>query len=156
MPEHIPPRALGHLLAALDHLKLAQHYIKTSTAAYNHPTFGKLFDNVGTLIALTSKAHLMVGEINADDQPTEMKDVACDRTPITGEGYEAAHIGKDYFRDLPEYSTSIPTGVVIGKRWKRRIPASDNDPGWWLMGEFVAVKGRDDVADITWKRIEII
>ncbi len=144
MPFEIPPRALGHVQQALDHLKLVQHYVKEDT---------DLARKVGDRLLLVGDLHeALVRHMS----PPSLKDVAADRTPITGEGYEVVHLGRDYFRDLPEYSTSIPTGVTIGKRWKRRIPAVPNEPGWWLMGEFVAVKGRTDVADITWKRVEII
>lgn len=152
MPDHVPPRALGHLQAAIDHLKLAQHYVEKATPKTYHVLEGE----IKKAITSSQLAHECAYVINHDDAPTDLKDVAADRTPITGEGYEVVHLGKDYFRDLPEYSTSIPTGVTIGKRWKRRIPAVPNEPGWWLMGEFVAVKGRTDVADITWKRVEII
>jgi hypothetical protein len=34
--------------------------------------------------------------------------------------------------DLPEYSSSYPTGTTIGKRWKRQL----ND-GTWLICEYV-------------------
>ena len=30
-------------------------------------------------------------------------------------------ITRSEFFDLPDYSCSIPTGVVIGKRWRRRV-----------------------------------
>lgn len=159
MPEHIPPRALGHLLSALDHLNLAKHYIENGTTTATTPNPHHILQLVLELkhtITFASSARTLLERINADDQSTEMKDVACDRTPIS-DGYPEVILTKQQFAELNEYSTSIPTGATIGKRWKRCLwPSANGGPTTWLMGEFVAVKGRDDVADITWKRIEII
>lgn len=33
--------------------------------------------------------------------------------------------------ELPEYSTSVPTGTTIGKRWRRDVD------GQWMIGEYV-------------------
>jgi hypothetical protein len=44
---------------------------------------------------------------------------------------------RKYFDALPEYSLSIPTGVTIGKRWKRVEPfVDDGTPKTWFMGEY--------------------
>ena len=57
---------------------------------------------------------------------------------------------RDELEALPEYSISLPTGVIIGKRWKRNInfmaPSQmahpfdgaelRRQPDWWI-GEFV-------------------
>lgn len=42
------------------------------------------------------------------------------------------------FHDLNEYSTSLPTGQYVGKRWKRREPwdAPPNSECRWYLGEF--------------------
>jgi len=40
------------------------------------------------------------------------------------------------FDDLSDYSCSVPTGVVIGKRWKRRRDYYDESKGWYI-GEYV-------------------
>lgn len=50
------------------------------------------------------------------------------------------------FDDLLEYSSSIPTGTTIGKKWKR----SQSD-GWW-MGEYLESKDEKFV-DILWRKI---
>ncbi len=38
------------------------------------------------------------------------------------------------FDALPDYSCTIPTGVIIGKRWKRGEPFGR--PTRWFMGEY--------------------
>lgn len=57
------------------------------------------------------------------------------------------------FRALPEYSCSVPSGVVVGKRWRRhepyrRAPTCDGrgDCGHWLLGEYVADDGMIAIA----------
>lgn len=40
------------------------------------------------------------------------------------------------FKDLPEYSVTIPTGTTPGKIWKARIPYHDG--GDWFLREFEA------------------
>jgi hypothetical protein len=49
---------------------------------------------------------------------------------------------------LPEYSCSIPTGVVVGKRWRRDVTFGrralkhhldqDRPVALWVIGEYVA------------------
>jgi hypothetical protein len=46
---------------------------------------------------------------------------------------------------LPEYSCSIPTGVVVGKRWRRDVSFAharrgrpNGPPIEWVIGEYVA------------------
>lgn len=55
----------------------------------------------------------------------------------------------DYFDALLEYSSSLPTGTYIGKRWKRFV-------GWgtdrWLMGEYAEDDDPKRVR-IIWRRI---
>lgn len=65
---------------------------------------------------------------------------------------EVVHLTQEEFDALPEYSCTIPTGVVIGKQWKRGYPYSQ--PYEWWLCEYV------DAADpkmvgITRKRIFI-
>ena len=65
---------------------------------------------------------------------------------------KTALLTKEELDALPEYSCSIPTGTIIGKRWKRRtykksnIPVNDFgydekgyfrlEPDSWIMGEY--------------------
>lgn len=60
------------------------------------------------------------------------------------------------FDGLLEYSCSIPTGVVIGKRWKRREPYRLDDPrpaAWWL-GEYAQLDGDPQgTCRILWREI---
>ena len=44
-------------------------------------------------------------------------------------------ISQQELDDLPEYSCSIPTGVVVGKRWKRAKNYYDRSKGW-VVGEY--------------------
>ncbi|HVI00898.1 MAG TPA: hypothetical protein VM869_19410 [Enhygromyxa sp.] len=52
------------------------------------------------------------------------------------------------FRRLPEYSLTVPTGVTIGRRWRR----CDGDR--WLLGEYVL--DANDRAAIRWRWIELM
>lgn len=81
----------------------------------------------------------------------------------------------DEFFALPEYSCSIPTGAVVGKRWRRcetfgrKASAVEvhndrdvEDPDMWLMGEYaddpdakVGRDGRPETVRILWYRIRI-
>lgn len=54
---------------------------------------------------------------------------------------------------LPEYSLSNPTGVVLGKVWKRN--SGMTDPPTWIICEYVA--SRDPAfADIECRQPEIV
>lgn len=54
---------------------------------------------------------------------------------------------------LGEYSCSIPTGVTIGKRWRRDMNAYREDrrgvPSEWVIGQFVDIGSKTEVG-ITW------
>ncbi len=70
---------------------------------------------------------------------------------------------------LPEYSTTVPTGVCAGKRWRRnqfaavrwlhfevcgiefRVPA----PKVWWLGEYVPVADDERAFDIRWSKVEV-
>ena len=52
------------------------------------------------------------------------------------------------FDELLEYSTSLPTGTTIGKRWKRKMKDG------WFLGEYVP-GGEPGHINIKWKRIRI-
>lgn len=55
--------------------------------------------------------------------------------------------------DLLEYSCSIPSGAIIGKRWRRNLNAYRKDrigvPAEWMIGEFVDI-GSDKEVGIVW------
>jgi hypothetical protein len=55
---------------------------------------------------------------------------------------------------LPEYSCSVPTGVRIGKQWKRKINYHDVSKGW-MLGEYVEIGSKTEVG-ISWKKIYLI
>lgn len=57
------------------------------------------------------------------------------------------------FDELLDYSCSIPTGTIIGKKWKRRNDYHDESKGW-MMGEYIQdPKGREDMVGIEWSDI---
>ena len=81
------------------------------------------------------------------------------------------------FKELPEYSLTVPTGVTIGKQWKRHvfsfeirgikysagyIPQPSEIGGvkiesWkehWFLGEYAESENKDE-ALITWRKIII-
>lgn len=74
-------------------------------------------------------------------------------------------IGRADFDALPEYSSSLPTGTTIGKRWKRREPYGQI-PGVdpiWFMGEYYELpegartdrRGRE-VVGVRWRRLHVL
>lgn len=52
------------------------------------------------------------------------------------------------FAALSEYSTTLPTGTTIGKKWKRKHPLG------WMMGEYIDIDRVDQVG-IKWSRIQV-
>ncbi len=60
------------------------------------------------------------------------------------------------FDSLLEYSCTVPTGVVRGKRWKRREPYRTDDPRpatWWL-GEYAHFDGDPEgTCRVRWRKI---
>jgi hypothetical protein len=62
------------------------------------------------------------------------------------------------FKALPNYSCSLPTGTIIGKRWRRREPYENGPPGTvhtWFMGEYVE-SDREGYVSVRWYRIQIL
>ncbi len=51
--------------------------------------------------------------------------------PVTFLGDKYALVTPDAFDRLPEYSTTLPTGTAIGKRWKAHRMSG------WRLGEYV-------------------
>lgn len=55
------------------------------------------------------------------------------------------------FRALPEYSTSFPTGVIVGKRWRADLNARERrmgTPAAWIVREYAPSPKGDDFATI--------
>lgn len=60
------------------------------------------------------------------------------------------------FAELPEYSASIPTGVEVGKRWKRARNTYNGDDGW-LMGAFEEhPSGDPELVLVLFRDLEIV
>ena len=53
------------------------------------------------------------------------------------------------FDCLPEYSTTVPTGTTIGKRWKRRSREG------WHVGEYYDIGSKTEVG-IYWYDVDIV
>jgi len=53
---------------------------------------------------------------------------------------------------LPEYSTTVPTGTTIGKRWKRNLNWRSDLPPRWVVGEYVA-DPEPGYVQIHWKHV---
>lgn len=62
------------------------------------------------------------------------------------------------FKNLPEYSCTIPTGTTVGKRWRcNQAFGTGRKPQWndWYMGEYV--KHPDPkMVGIEWSRIRVL
>lgn len=76
--------------------------------------------------------------------PKDDYDAAVERIKIT-------RLTEKEFEDLPEYSRSLPTGITIGKRWKR------NEDDLWYMGEYIDCDPpKEDKYLLRWTRIRVL
>jgi hypothetical protein len=69
-------------------------------------------------------------------------------------------LSKAEFDSLLEYSSTLPTGTTIGKKWKKRSPAfDDGKPADWYLGEYVEEKDesyrKKGYVGIIWKKIVV-
>lgn len=65
---------------------------------------------------------------------------------------DSAILTRKEFNDLPEYSLSLPTGTIIGKRWKCRTYGYPTET--WIMGEYTPdPNGRPDHVGIIWRNV---
>lgn len=64
---------------------------------------------------------------------------------------DRALMGLGTFRELDDYSCTLPSGVYIAKRWKRCEPW--NDSGAWWMGEYAEDPNDANQALIIWREI---
>ena len=65
-----------------------------------------------------------------------------------------AHMTQEEFNNLLDYSCSLPTGVIIGKKWKRRKHYGDESKGW-LLGEYLKHDTEENKISIRWSEITI-
>lgn len=73
---------------------------------------------------------------------------------------EKLPISREYLRNLPEYSTSIPTGAIVGKRWKRNplhreVRSSELPEHLWTVGEYVPHPD-PELVGIRWYRVDVV
>lgn len=60
------------------------------------------------------------------------------------------------FSALYDYSSSLPTGTTIGKRWKRRRDYHDESKGW-VLGEYAECNPPNpDRVRIIWRDLEVV
>jgi hypothetical protein len=69
---------------------------------------------------------------------------------------QAVKIHEFVFKELLEYSTSMPTGVYAGKRWKCRIHKNGQWTDKWILGEYIDDGADDGTLLERWTPIEII
>ena len=62
------------------------------------------------------------------------------------------HLTRAEFDAMDEYSATLPTGVKVGKRWRRHDGAYDPscEKPVWVVGEYCALFGRDDCVVVKW------
>lgn len=94
------------------------------------------------------------------------------RVPVStdGEKYETIELTRTEFRELREYSCSMPTGPKHGFRWKCNLNAfgpnslvSDTEEkmtgilnDWWMGEAYVIYTPESDVIGIKWRRIRLV
>lgn len=61
--------------------------------------------------------------------------------------YDSLCVTQTEFNSLKEYSSSIPTGTTIGKRWKR------NCSGNWFIGEYVDINSETEIGIKWWRPV---
>ncbi|MFN3387481.1 MAG: hypothetical protein ACK40O_01005 [Allosphingosinicella sp.] len=80
---------------------------------------------------------------------------------MTAERYPPARLTPAQLLDLPEYSTTIPTGTTPGKRWRRALRPwrSGLSDEWWL-GQYGKPypEGHEHFGSVAifWRRIIVI
>jgi hypothetical protein len=60
-----------------------------------------------------------------------------------------AWVTQQEFKDLPEYSTSFPTALPVGKTWRRKM-----QDGTWRFGEVVAHEDGDAI--LKWRKLVVM
>lgn len=75
---------------------------------------------------------------------------------MTVERYPPARMTVRQLADLPEYSTTLPTGTYEGKRWRRAWPAFGSDRAEeWYLGQYGKCRDGETVP-IFWRRIIVL
>lgn len=68
--------------------------------------------------------------------------------------FEETVISREDLKALGEYSCSLPTGVVVGKRWRRNLNAYRFDlkgaEPVWMIGEYVESEDDPEIIKIKW------
>lgn len=95
--------------------------------------------------------------INKGPTPSEPEATPLHRSAADGDGlvgFPVAVMGQAAFDALPEYSTSLPTGQAIGKRWKKHIRTGPST-GRWILGEYAKASDPRNIL-IIWSWIKIV
>ena len=88
--------------------------------------------------------------VDPDRETALWKATAAWRSVTTVED-KRAHMSLATFALLADYSRTLPTGVYIAKRWRRRDP--DDRSGAWWMGEYAEHPTDSNLASIIWREI---
>jgi hypothetical protein len=77
-----------------------------------------------------------------------------------GENTKIVFMSERKVKKLPEYSTSLPTGTTIGKRWKadknaRRHPEDRTPKPDWMLAEYYDINDVNKVG-IRWTKIIVV
>lgn len=89
------------------------------------------------------------------DAITSLRIVASEREE------EVVVLTEAQFKELPDYSMSLPTGTRIGKRWRSdlnaalRYHARESVPEHWRMGEYFDMGSKTNVG-IRWTKIAVV
>lgn len=67
---------------------------------------------------------------------------------------DTIYLTQKEFDDLLDYSCSLPTGVIVGKKWKRRVPYR-GEPYEWFLGEYRKSE-REGFVDTVFSHIVIV
>ncbi|MFJ9313782.1 hypothetical protein ACIRN4_06275 [Pimelobacter simplex] len=115
-----------------------------------HPTGHPLLVQVYGNLAREVRALL-------DEHPADLP-VATDSTTAERDAWQnglpVVDMSQQELDALLDYSTSLPTGKTIGKRWKRRLFAGPK-AGAWVLGEYVEDPNPELVA-IVWHEIRVL
>ncbi len=101
-------------------------------------------------------------KFNPDDAYKTMWQVRIDKLNTWIKELPTLHIPESEWKFIKEYSTTLPTGISAGKRWKRKHGAFDQEfkaMGWkpkWVIGQFDPAWDGGKHVNILWYRPIII
>jgi hypothetical protein len=91
------------------------------------------------LVLVEAEFHGQVAEVAKDAPTTKVEGLEANAASGVA-ALETVYLTAEELAALPEYSTSLPTGVRAGKRWKRQKLFGSPEKGW-LIGEYAPASG---------------